>query len=86
MHRGAPLQWLSAFPAEAELLFPPLTFLKPTGRTQEVVLKTAPKEVQRGWLSGTYMFSGWTSKPAHQQKLRNVKFTVIEVEPTMPSN
>ena len=80
MHRGAPLQWLSAFPAEAELLFPPLTFLKPTGRTQEVVLKAKPKGAQSGWRSR------WTSKPADQQKLRNVKFTVIEVEPTMPSN
>ena len=27
------LQYLSAFPAEAEVLFPPLTFLRPTGVT-----------------------------------------------------
>jgi hypothetical protein len=33
---GAELQWLSAFPAEAEVLFPPLTFLQPTGRTDRV--------------------------------------------------
>ena len=31
MQRGADLQYLSAFPAEKELLYPPLTFLKPTG-------------------------------------------------------
>ena len=31
--RGADLQYLSAFPAEAEVLFPPLTFLRPTGVT-----------------------------------------------------
>jgi hypothetical protein len=33
---GAELQWLSAFPCEAEVLYPPLTFLKPTGRTDSV--------------------------------------------------
>jgi hypothetical protein len=34
MTMGADLQWLSAFPGEAEILYPPLTYLKPTGRTQ----------------------------------------------------
>jgi len=29
MQRGADLSFLSAFPGEAEVLFPPLTFLKP---------------------------------------------------------
>ena len=33
---GAELQWLSAFPGEAEVLFPPLTYLKPTGKRDEV--------------------------------------------------
>lgn len=36
---GADLQWLSAFPGEAEVLYPPLTYLKPTGRTQEIVVQ-----------------------------------------------
>ena len=36
MSLGADLQWLSAFPDEAEVLFPPLTFLQPTGRTDSV--------------------------------------------------
>jgi hypothetical protein len=36
MSLGADLRWLSAFPGEAEVLFPPLTFLKPTGRTDRV--------------------------------------------------
>ncbi len=36
MSLGAELQWLSAFPGEAEVLFPPLTYLKPTGRTDRV--------------------------------------------------
>lgn len=31
MQRGADLTYLSAFPGEAELLYPPLTYLRPTG-------------------------------------------------------
>jgi hypothetical protein len=34
MSMGADVQWLSAFPGEAEILYPPLTYLMPTGRTQ----------------------------------------------------
>ena len=33
---GADLRWLSAFPSEAEVLYPPLTYLKPTGRHETV--------------------------------------------------
>ncbi|KAL3926142.1 MAG: hypothetical protein SGPRY_003439, partial [Prymnesium sp.] len=33
---GANLQWLSAFPDEAEVCYPPLTYLQPTGKTQVV--------------------------------------------------
>ena len=36
MQRGADLQFLSAFPGEAEYLYPPLTFLRPTGRVVEI--------------------------------------------------
>ena len=36
MQRGADISFLSAFPAEAEFLSPPLTFLKPTGRSEVV--------------------------------------------------
>ena len=38
LQRGGDLEWLSAFPTEAEILFPPLTYLQPTGSTQEVVV------------------------------------------------
>jgi hypothetical protein len=31
-----PARFLSAFPGEAEILFPPLTFLKPTGRKLQI--------------------------------------------------
>ena len=36
MERGASVQYLSAFPAEAESLFPPLTYLRPTGEIEHV--------------------------------------------------
>ena len=36
MTMGADVQWLSAFPSEREILYPPLTYLKPTGRKQIV--------------------------------------------------
>jgi hypothetical protein len=39
MSLGADLCWLSAFPGEAEVLFPPLTYLQPTGRTDRVDAK-----------------------------------------------
>ena len=39
MQMGADLQWVSCFPAEAEVVFPPLTYLQPTGRTQTVTLQ-----------------------------------------------
>ena len=41
MQFGAELQWLSAFPAEAEVLFPPLTYLQPTGRVERTSVGTA---------------------------------------------
>jgi hypothetical protein len=34
MTMGADVQWLSAFPGEAEILYPPLTYLRPSGRKQ----------------------------------------------------
>jgi hypothetical protein len=34
LSRGCDLQWLSLFPGESETLFPPLTYIQPTGRTQ----------------------------------------------------
>ena len=36
MGRGAAVGFLSAFPAEAETLFPPLTYLQPTGKHEEL--------------------------------------------------
>jgi len=39
MDRGASLQFLSAFPCEEEVLYPPLTFLKPTGKRMSILHK-----------------------------------------------
>ena len=36
--RGPDISFLSAFPAEQEYLFPPLTFLLPTGNVEKVSL------------------------------------------------
>ena len=36
INRGADLAWCSAFPNESEYVFPPLTYLEPTGRKEEV--------------------------------------------------
>ena len=37
MFRGASLRWVSAFPAEDEVLFPPLSYLKPSRCPQETI-------------------------------------------------
>jgi len=39
LQRGADLTFLSMFPGEAETLFPPLTFVQPTGRVQVIEVK-----------------------------------------------
>ena len=42
---GAKLSWLSTFPNEAEVLYPPLTFLQPTGRMQSVTSEVSGAQV-----------------------------------------
>ena len=37
LQRGSDLQWLSLFPGEAETLYPPLTYVQPTGKIQLLV-------------------------------------------------
>jgi len=44
-NRGPDISFLSAFPAEAEFLFPPLTYLQPTGRTHTVEIDGATFDV-----------------------------------------
>ena len=43
--RGASLRWVSAFPQEDEVLFPPLTFLRPSRKPHEVVSCANGREV-----------------------------------------
>jgi len=38
MERGADIAWISAFPSEAEVLFPPLVYLQPVGDESKVQL------------------------------------------------
>ncbi len=38
---GADIAFLSAFPGEAEYLFPPLTYLSPTGETETLEVDDA---------------------------------------------
>mmetsp|Transcript_25532 Transcript_25532/g.51264 ORF Transcript_25532/g.51264 Transcript_25532/m.51264 type:complete len:93 (-) Transcript_25532:59-337(-) len=45
MSRGADIGFLSAFPEEQEYLYPPLTFLQPTGRRE--VVKIDPHSTGR---------------------------------------
>ena len=45
MERGVDISFLSCFPGEKEHLFPPLTYLCPTGNTQSVTLADG-KEVE----------------------------------------
>ena len=45
LQRGADLTFLSMFPSEAETLYPPLTFVQPTGRVQEMEFKNSNGEV-----------------------------------------
>ena len=43
--RGPDISFLSAFPGEAEFLFPPLTYLQPTGDVETVVVEGLAYEV-----------------------------------------
>ena len=46
MNRGADISFLSAFPEESEFLYPPLTFIRPTGRKE--VISFAESEISPG--------------------------------------
>ena len=38
IHTGADLAWISLFPNESEVLYPPLTYMQPTGKTEVIEL------------------------------------------------
>ena len=69
MSCGADISFLSCFPSEREYVFPPLTFLQPTGRpVEEVRIVPANGDAQSG--------AGDSEDPP-------VVFRVIEVEPVI---
>ena len=43
--RGPDISFLSAFPAEREFLFPPLTYLAPTGNVEKIAVGGASWDV-----------------------------------------
>ena len=45
MQRGPDISFLSAFPKEEEYLFPPLTYLSPTGDTETLHVDDATYQV-----------------------------------------
>ena len=51
--RGADLRFLSAFPAESEVLYPPLTHLRPDNKYKEI----APVKVKLGDAHNHYTFT-----------------------------
>merc|ERR1712060_599317 len=36
LNRGVELDWLSVYPQEAEVCYPPLTYLRPTGKRETI--------------------------------------------------
>ena len=67
MQRGADLRFLSAFPVEAEYLYQPLTFLRPTGKRVEVEITN--KDIEKA-IEGKRTL-----------RVTSLTFTVVEVEP-----
>ena len=69
MQRGVDLQFLSAFPGEAEYLFPPLTFLRPS---QKVEIKITKDDVDD------------EGNSLEKLGDVEIKYTVVQLEPFMP--
>mmetsp|Transcript_81613 Transcript_81613/g.162394 ORF Transcript_81613/g.162394 Transcript_81613/m.162394 type:complete len:129 (-) Transcript_81613:233-619(-) len=79
MNRGADITFLSCFPSEREFLFPPLTFLRPTGRPPEVI-KVDVNKVCRDVQPSEKM----RPPPSLDgSRPRFLEFRVVEVEPIM---
>ena len=87
MQCGADLQWLSAFPKEREVLFPPLTYLRPTGRVQLVEIPldapAATSATSAGQAAGAH--GSTEAVPREREGGATVSFTVVEVIPHFPT-
>ena len=91
--RGANISWLSVYPDEQEILFPPLSYLRPTGRECSLDLpctvlpwvtpsKPTPASPQpRSMRDQTRLQNSKLSRPADMFRAH---FRIIEVEPTIP--
>jgi len=55
MDRGADISWASAFPGEREFLYPPLTFMQPTGRKEVVTFTYADDDSPTGMKASDHM-------------------------------
>ena len=83
MTRGADISFLSAFPAESEYLYPPLTYLRPTGRIEEVTFTAADLEVASLIVEDNQKEDKGRSLSRHSSVLPQLRYTVLEVEPVI---
>ena len=83
--RGADLTFLSAFPGEKEILYPPLTHLKPAGPVQEVTLAGGGSGKKFFGLGVKGAASGKASAKLRSGKAEeqgDAKFLVVPVRPS----
>ena len=82
MQRGADLAFLSAFPDEAELLYPPLTYLKLNDDKDPVVMSSAGAPAEPSNVRPRIV----TRKPSIEWRLSvpDVSVRIGEVAPTEP--
>ena len=75
MERGADLTFLSCFPAEAEILFPPLTYLQPVGEPSELLISDLDlgDEVRESLMESAKRRGG--------DPTAEIRYTVLEVIP-----
>ena len=86
---------VSAFPVEAEILFPPLTYLRPTKKKQVIVIdvpdvlaaESSAEEESSSSSKSPGAFGRARSRSRVSQasapKSRKITFTVLEVEPQL---
>ena len=82
---AAEVKWPSAFPSEDEVLYPPLTYLQPTGKPPQAVELESPTTHRENHACSNCGLPN--TLPAYLQVIElasGQKFTVYEVKPTLP--
>ena len=79
LERGVNLEWISAFSRESETLFPPLTYLQPTGRTQ-VGCRYFPVTYCYWWIPLPLTRALWLWQ---EIEVGGMHFTIVEVTATI---